>query len=99
MESPAGWHLVKVVDLRDARFTDIEEDETRTATRRLYLKEKLNDYVVGLRKSEFPVVVYDENLDRLFQAEAQWIAAKTREMEANPERARQILDKMRKVVE
>jgi len=55
--------------------------------------------VVGLRKSEFPVVVYDENLDRLFQAEAQWIAAKTREMEANPERARQILDKMRKVVE
>jgi len=99
VESPAGWHLVKVVDVRDARFTDIGEDETRTATRRLYLKEKLNDYVVDLRKSQFSVVVYDENLNRLFQEEAQWIAAKTREMEANPERARQILDKMRTIVE
>jgi hypothetical protein len=99
VESPAGWHLVKVVDVRDARFTDIGDDETRSATRRLYLKEKLNDYVVGLRKSEFPVVVYDENLKRLFQEEAQWIAAKTKEMEANPERAQQILDEMRKVVE
>ena len=99
VESPAGWHLVKVVDVRDARFTDIGDDETRSATRRLYLKEKLNDYVVGLRKNQFPVVVYDENLKRLFQEEAQWIAAKTREMEANPERAQELLDEMRKVVE
>ena len=99
VESPAGWHLVKVVDVRDARFTDIGEDETRAATRRLYLKEKLNDYVIGLRKSQFPVVVYDENLKRLFRAEAQMIAAKTSEMEANPERAQQILDELRKVVE
>ena len=99
VKSPAGWHLVKVMDVRDARFTDLGEDETRSATRRLYLKEKLNDYVVGLRKEQFPVVVYDENLKRLFQAEAQMIAAKTREMEANPERARQVLEEMRKVVE
>ncbi len=99
IESPAGWHLVKVVDVRDAYFTDIGDDETRTATRRLYLKEKLNDYVVGLREGEFSVVVYDENLKRLFQQEAQWIAAKTRDMEANPERAQQILDEMRKDVE
>ena len=99
VESPAGWHLVKVMDMRDARFTDIGEDETRSATRRLCLKEKMNDYVVELRKNQFPVVVYDENLKRLFQQEAQWIAAKTREMEANPERAQQILDEMRKVVE
>ena len=98
-ESPAGWHLVKVVDMQDARFTDIEDEETRKATRRLYLKEKLNDYVVGLRKNDFPVVVYDDNLKRLFEEEAKWIAAKTRDMEANPERAQQILEEMRKVVE
>jgi parvulin-like peptidyl-prolyl isomerase len=99
VESPAGWHLVKVMDVRDARFTDIDEEATRKATRRLYLKEKLSDYTVELRKEQFPVVVYEDNLKRLFQAEAQMIAAKTREMEANPERAQQILEDMRKVVE
>lgn len=99
VESPAGWHLVKVVDMQEAHFTDIEDEATRKATRRLYLKEKLNDYVVGLRKGEFSVVVYDENLNRLFREEAQWIAAKTREMEANPERAQQLLDEMRQNVE
>lgn len=99
VESPAGWHLVNVVDVRDAHFTDIEEDDTRAATRRLYLKEKLNDYVVGLREDEFTVVVYDENLNRLFLQEAQWIAAKTRDMEANPERAQELLDEMRSNVE
>ncbi len=99
VQSPAGWHLVKVVDVRDARFTDIGQEETRKATRRLYLKEKLNQYVVALRQNEFPVVVYQDNLKRLFRDEAQWIAAKTQEMEANPERAQQILDDLRKVVE
>jgi len=99
VESPAGWHLVKVVDLQEAQLTDIADEATRKATRRLYLKEKLSDYVVGLRKNEFGVVVYDENLKRLFKNEAQWIAAKTREMEANPGRAQEILDEMRKVVE
>jgi parvulin-like peptidyl-prolyl isomerase len=99
VESPAGWHLVKVTDMQEAQFTDIEDEATRKATRRLYLKAALNDYVAGLRKNQFPVVVYDENLKRLFQEEARWIAAKTREMEANPERAEQILDEMQKVVE
>lgn len=99
VESPAGWHLLKVVDLRDARFTDVGEEETRNAVRRLVLKEKLNDYVIGLRKNAFPVVVYEDNLKRLFQAEGEWIADKTREMEQHPERAEQILEAMRKQVE
>ena len=99
VESPAGWHLVKVIDVRDARFTDVTEPETRKATRRLLLKQKLNEYVVGLRTDRFPVVVYDDNLKRLFREEAQWIAAKTEEMEKNPKRAQQILDELRQVVE
>jgi len=99
VESPAGWHLVQVVDVRDARFTDIEDDETRKAVRRLVLKDKLNDYVIGLRKNDFPVVVYEENLKQLFHKEGEWIAAKTREMEEHPERAQQILDETRKIVE
>jgi len=99
VESPAGWHLVKVLDLREAHYTDIEDEDTRKVTRRMLIKQKMNDYVVGLRTNEFPVVVYNDNLNRLFQEEAQWIAAKTRDMEAHPEHARQILDDMRKMVE
>jgi hypothetical protein len=38
-------------------------------------------------------------MNRLFTEEAQWIAAKTKDMEAHPERAKQILDEMREIVE
>jgi parvulin-like peptidyl-prolyl isomerase len=99
VESPAGWHLMKVIDIRDPRFTDSADPETRKATRRLLLKQKLNEYVVGLRKGHFPVVVYEDNLKRLFRQEAQWIAAKTEQMQRNPERAQQILDELYKAVE
>ncbi len=99
VESPAGWHLVKVTDIRDAHFTAFEDEDTRTVTRRRLLKEKMEQYVVDLRKQDFPVTVYEDNMNRLFTEEAQWIAAKTKDMEAHPERAKQILDEMREVVE
>ncbi len=99
VESPAGWHLVKVLDLREASLMNFEDEATRKATRRMMIKERMNDYVVWLRKQGIPVVVYEDNINRLFREEAQWIAAKTREMEANPERARLILDEMRALVE
>ena len=99
VESPAGWHLVRVIDQRDASYMDIEDENTRNTTRRLLLKQRLNDYLAELRKHEFPVVVYEENLNRLFRQEAQWIAAKTREMQANPERAKELIDGMRELVE
>jgi hypothetical protein len=46
------------------------------ATPSLLLEERLNDYVVELRKQDYPVIVYEKNLNRLLQEEAQWIAAK-----------------------
>ncbi len=99
VESPAGWHLVKVVDLREANFTSFEEAATREAARRLYMRETLNDYVVRLRREEFPVVVYENNLSRLFNNEVKWIAAKSKEMESSPERASMILKEMQSWVE
>ncbi|MEW8525869.1 MAG: peptidylprolyl isomerase, partial [Candidatus Thiodiazotropha endolucinida] len=99
VETPAGWHIVRVTDQRVSKYTDIEDPDTRQQTRRLLLKERLNDYVVELRKREYPVVVYEENLNRLLQEEAQWIAAKSREMEQHPERAKLILDEMKALVE
>jgi len=74
VESPAGWHLVKVLDVLDARYENIDDAETRKRTQRMYLKEKLNHYVVDLRKNSFEVVVYDDELTRQFQKEADFIA-------------------------
>jgi parvulin-like peptidyl-prolyl isomerase len=68
VESPAGGHLVTVLDLRDAQFEELVDEATRKTTRRRYLQEQMNAYVINLRKNEFPVVVYEDNLDRLFKA-------------------------------
>ena len=74
VESPAGWHLVKVLDVLDARYENFDDAETHKRTLRMYLKEKLDDYVVDLRKNQFEVAVYDDELTRRFQQEADFIA-------------------------
>ncbi|MEW8505418.1 MAG: peptidylprolyl isomerase [Candidatus Thiodiazotropha sp.] len=99
VETPAGWHIVRATEQRASKYTDIEDPDTRQQSRRLLLKERLGDYVVALRKQNHPVVVYEENLNRLLQEEAQWIAAMSREMEGQPERARLILQEMKALVE
>jgi peptidyl-prolyl cis-trans isomerase C len=99
VQSPAGWHLVLITDQRSPAYTDIEEEDTRNATRRLLLKEKLDQYVRHLRTDRFPVIVYEDTLNRLLREEAKWIANKTRETEAHPERAQQYLDEMRAIVD
>jgi parvulin-like peptidyl-prolyl isomerase len=75
VESPTGWHLVKVLDVRDAQFQNIDDAATRKRTLRMYMKDRLNNYVVDLRKNRFKVVVYDDELTRQFQKEADYIAA------------------------
>jgi parvulin-like peptidyl-prolyl isomerase len=75
VESPAGWHLVKVLEMREARFTDFSDKATRKLARREYLHEKLDGYTTELRKSEFPVEVYQERLVQLEQQEADAVKA------------------------
>jgi len=75
VESPAGWHLVRVVDIRDAQFTDIRDETTRKAVRRTLLHDKLDQYATRLREQDFKVVVNDKRLDQLFKQEADWIAS------------------------
>jgi len=96
VESPAGWHLVTVLDLRDALFEDIVDEATRKTTRRRYLQEQMNAYVINLRKNEFPVVVYEDNLDRLFKAEAEWIASLEEKARQSPEETQQRLEEATK---
>jgi peptidyl-prolyl cis-trans isomerase C len=82
VESPAGWHIAKVLDVRDAKYTDFNEEETRKLVRRDYLKKKVDEYTAELRKSQFPVEVYQERLVALEQQEADMVkdlAAKSHE--------------------
>ena len=39
------------------------------------MKNKFNDYVIDLRKNHFQVAVYQDELNRQFQKEADYIAA------------------------
>ncbi len=73
VETPAGWQLVKVLEMKDARFTDFADDATRKLTRRKYLHEKLDAYTTELRMKEFPVEVYQDRLVQLEQQEADMV--------------------------
>ena len=76
VESPAGWHLVKVLEIRDAVHTDISEPETRRKTRRMLVHERLDDYVVNLRKNVYPVEVYNDVFNRIVEEEVEKLKAR-----------------------
>lgn len=73
VEAGGLWHLASVLDVRDAQYSDLDEPATRKAVRRRYIHEKLDDYVVELRKHEYPVQVYEDTLIRLAQQEADMV--------------------------
>jgi parvulin-like peptidyl-prolyl isomerase len=75
VESPAGWHLIKILDVNDAQYQNFDDPQVSRLTLRLYMKKKFNDYVIDLRKNHFEVAVYQDELNRQFQKEADYIAA------------------------
>ena len=74
VESPAGWHLVKVLDVNDAQYQNFDDPQVHKLTLRLYMQKRFNDYVVDLRKNHFKVAVYEDELNKHFQKEADFIA-------------------------
>jgi hypothetical protein len=74
VESTEGWHLFKVLDVTDAKFDELRDRETRKLTRRRYIHEQLDTYVAELRKNRFEVEVYENNMVRLGQQEADMVA-------------------------
>ncbi len=64
VKSPAGWHLVRVEDLRSAQNVSLADTNARKMTRRNMMRERLDKYVVGLRLNVFPVEVYQNRLER-----------------------------------
>ncbi len=95
VETPNGWHLVKVQDVDEALFDDIEDEETRKLVRRHILKEKLAAYVVDLRMREFPVEVDDKKLSYLMQKEVEWYQAKQEKGAQPPEKVLEEIEKLR----
>jgi len=78
VESPAGWHLVKVLDVQDPQMQYLEEPQAHRATLRMYMNEKLDDYVIELRKNKFEVAVYEDVLVENFKREAEFMAEMNR---------------------
>jgi peptidyl-prolyl cis-trans isomerase C len=76
VESPAGWHLVKVLDVRDAEFKNISEATTWQKTRRLINKERMDEYTANLRKNVYKVEVYNDVFNRIIEEEAKKIQKK-----------------------
>jgi hypothetical protein len=97
VETPNGWHLVKVQDVDEAVYADIDDQRTRHMTRRLMIKERLNAYVVGLREAAFPVKVYEDKLSYHMQKEVDWYKIKSETGTQPPERVYQEIDKLRGV--
>ena len=73
VESPEGWHLLKVLDVKEAKFDNFDDEETRKLARRRYIHDQLDTYVMDLRKNDFTVEVYQDNLVRLAQQEADMV--------------------------
>lgn len=74
VESPAGWHLVKVLDVNDAQYQDFDDPQVRNHALRLHMQNKFDEYVIDLRKNHYQVAVYDDELNKHFQKEADYIA-------------------------
>ncbi len=69
VESPAGWHLVKVLEISEAESTNISQADTWRKTRRMMIKERMNEYTANLRKNRYKVEVYNDVLNRLLEEE------------------------------
>ena len=96
VESPAGWHLVRVLDQRDALYTDISDETTYDKTRRMYLEDKLNRYVIDLRREHYPVEINEEMIAKLSQQEIDWYQEKLKTSQKSPEEIRDEINRLRK---
>jgi parvulin-like peptidyl-prolyl isomerase len=81
VESSTGWYLVKVLDVVAGRHDNLDDPQTRQLVFRAYMKDKFDHYVADLRKNHFDIVVYNDELDRQFQNEADFIAEQNRNAE------------------
>jgi peptidyl-prolyl cis-trans isomerase C len=95
VETPNGWHLVQVHDVEEAVHDDIKDQRTWRMTRRMMIKQRINDYLVALREESFPVEVYDDRLSYHMQKEIDWYAIKAETGTQPPEKVYEEINKLR----
>jgi parvulin-like peptidyl-prolyl isomerase len=98
VESTEGWHLVKVLDVSDAKFNDFDDEATQKLTRRRYVHDQLDAYVQALRKKDFEVELYEDNLVRLAQKEADMVARLTEQAAQPGSRTEQRVEELKKLI-
>jgi len=98
VESTAGWHLIRVLDVSEAKFDNFEDKETQKLARRRYIHDQLDTYVQDLRKNDFTVVVYEDNLVRLAQQEADMVARLTEQAAQPGSRTEQRIEEFKKLL-
>jgi peptidyl-prolyl cis-trans isomerase D len=98
VESTEGWHLLKVLDISEAKFDDFTDEETRKLARRRYIHDQLDAYVQDLRKNDFTVEVYEDNLVRLAQQEADMVARLTEQAAKPGSRTEQRVEELKKLL-
>ena len=98
VESSEGWHLLKVLDISDAKFDNFDDTETQQLARRRYIHDQLNVYVQDLRKNDFTVEVYEDNLVRLAQQEADMVARLTEQAEQPGSRTEQRVEELQQLI-
>jgi peptidyl-prolyl cis-trans isomerase C len=96
VESPAGWHIVRVLDLRDAQHKNIAAAQTRKKARRLYLDDQLDQYVINLRKESFPVEIDDTMMSNLSQQEVDWYQEMLEKAQKSPEEVIEEIKRLQK---
>jgi len=76
VESPVGWHLVKVLGTRSARLQNIDDKDTWKTTKNMLWRERRDRYVTQLRTNKvFPVEVYTERFQQIVRQEEARIEA------------------------
>jgi len=98
VESTQGWHLVKVLDVNEAKFDEFEDPATRKRARRRYIHDQLDAYVMDLRKNAFTVEVYEDNLVRLAQQEADMVARLTEQAAKPGSKTEQRVEELKKLI-
>ncbi len=85
IESPVGWHLVKVLGIRPPRMQNIDDKDTWKATKDMLWRERRDRYVTELRTQHvFPVEVYTERFQQIVRREQERIEADRKKSESTP---------------
>ena len=98
VDTPAGWHLVKVLDVNDAKYTNFDDEVTRKLTRRDYMHAKLDTYTADLRKNRIPVEVYQDRLVQLAQHEADMVKSLAQQAQQPGSVTQQRIEELKKLV-